>query len=72
MQQWRRLLPTLLPSFLPIGRLSPCRKGCDDNLYRVVLQADPVSDAVRKAGYGGTNRYEQLRDMANEMCIRDR
>ena len=37
----------------------------DDNLYRVVLQADPVSDAVRKAGYGGTNRYEQLRDMAN-------
>ena len=22
----------------------------DDNLYRVVLQADPVSDAVRKAG----------------------
>ena len=37
----------------------------DDNLYRVVLQADPVSDAVRKDGYGGTNRYEQLRDMAN-------
>ena len=32
----------------------------DDNLYRVVLQADPVSDAVRKAGYWGTNRYEQL------------
>lgn len=37
----------------------------DDNLYRVVLQADPVSDAIRKAGYGGTNRYEQLMDMAN-------
>ena len=37
----------------------------DDNLYRVVLQADPVADAVRKAGYGGTNRYEELMDMAN-------
>lgn len=37
----------------------------DDNLYRVVLEADPVSDAVRKAGYGGTNRYEELMDMAN-------
>jgi murein DD-endopeptidase MepM/ murein hydrolase activator NlpD len=37
----------------------------DDNLYRVVLQADPVADAVRKAGYGGTNRYEDLMDMAN-------
>ncbi len=37
----------------------------DDNLYRVILQADPVSDAVRQAGYGGTNRYEELEDMAN-------
>lgn len=37
----------------------------DDNLYRVILQADPVVDAVRKAGYGGTNRYEELMDMAN-------
>jgi murein DD-endopeptidase MepM/ murein hydrolase activator NlpD len=37
----------------------------DDNLYRVVLQADPVADAIRKAGYGGTNRYEDLMDMAN-------
>ena len=37
----------------------------DDNLYRVVLQADPVADAVRKAGYGGTTRYEDLMDLAN-------
>lgn len=37
----------------------------DDNLYRVVLQAEPVSNAIRQAGYGGTNRYEQLMDMAN-------
>ena len=37
----------------------------DDNLYRVVLQADPIADAVRAAGYGGTNRYEELMDMAN-------
>ena len=36
----------------------------DDNLYRVVLQTDPVSDAVRQAGYGGTNRYEELMDMS--------
>ena len=41
----------------------------DDNLYRVVLQADPVSDAIRKAGYGGTNRYEQLMDMANAELV---
>lgn len=41
----------------------------DDNLYRVVLQADPVSDAIRQAGYGGTNRYEQLQDMANSELV---
>lgn len=37
----------------------------DDNLYRVIFQADPISSAIRKAGYGGTNRYEGLMDMAN-------
>ena len=41
----------------------------DDNLYRVVLQADPVADAVRKAGYGGTNRYEDLMDLANAELV---
>lgn len=41
----------------------------DDNLYRVVLQADPIADAVRKAGYGGTNRYEELMDMANSELV---
>ena len=41
----------------------------DDNLYRVVLQADPVADAVRQAGYGGTNRYEELMDMANSDLV---
>ncbi len=37
----------------------------DDNLYRVVLQADPISDAIRLGGYGNTNRYRDLMDMAN-------
>lgn len=41
----------------------------DDNLYRVIFMADPVSPAIRKAGYGGTNRYEQLMDMANSKLV---
>ncbi len=41
----------------------------DDNLYRVILQADPVSPAIRRAGYGGTNRYEELMDMANSDLV---
>lgn len=41
----------------------------DDNLYRVIFQADPVPSAIRKAGYGGTNRYEHLMDMANSDLV---
>lgn len=41
----------------------------DDNLYRVMFMADPIPDAIRKAGYGGTNRYEHLMDMANAELV---
>ena len=41
----------------------------DDNLYRVIFQADPIPSAIRKAGYGGTNRYEHLMDMANSDLV---
>lgn len=41
----------------------------DDNLYRVIFMADPVSPAIRQAGYGGTNRYEELMDMANSKLV---
>ena len=36
----------------------------DDNLYRVVLQADPIADGVRMAGYRD-GRYEEFMDLAN-------
>ena len=32
----------------------------DDNLYRVIFQADPIPSAIRKAGYGGQNPYEHM------------
>ena len=41
----------------------------DDNLYRVIMQADPVADALRSASYGKTNRYEDLMDMANAKLV---
>ena len=37
----------------------------DDNLYRVMLEAEPVSAEARNAGYGGTNRYDELLKMDN-------
>lgn len=32
----------------------------DDNVYRIILGVDPVADEVRKAGFGGANRYKDL------------
>lgn len=41
----------------------------DDNFYRVIFQADPIPSAIRQAGYGGTNRYRELMDMANSGLV---
>ncbi len=41
----------------------------DDNLYRVIMQADPVPEGLRTATYQNTNRYEELSDMANSELV---
>ena len=41
----------------------------DDNLYRVIMQADPVNEQLRNASYGNTNRYEELMDLANSNLV---
>ena len=41
----------------------------DDNLYRVMLDAEPISAEVRNAGYGGTNRYDELLKMDNSELL---
>ncbi len=32
----------------------------DDNIYRVIFESDPIPLEVRKAGFGGVNRYKSL------------
>ena len=41
----------------------------DDNLYRVIMQADPVAEGLRKPSYVKTNRYEERMDMANAKLV---
>ena len=41
----------------------------DDNLYRVMFMAEPVSDDVRNATYAGTNRYEAISDLDNAELV---
>jgi murein DD-endopeptidase MepM/ murein hydrolase activator NlpD len=37
----------------------------DNNIYRVVLDADPIPSSVRTAGYGGVDRYKDLEGFSN-------
>lgn len=32
----------------------------DDNIYRTIFEAEPIPDNVRKAGFGGSDRYKDL------------
>jgi len=41
----------------------------DDNIYRVILEADPIPSTIRKAGFGGVNRYKHLENMTNSELI---
>ena len=41
----------------------------DDHLYRAIFNAEPIPEAIRKGGFGGTNRYETLMDMPNAELI---
>jgi murein DD-endopeptidase MepM/ murein hydrolase activator NlpD len=42
------------------GRVLAYLQDQDDNLYRTILETEPIPAAVRKAGVGGTNRYQEL------------
>ena len=41
----------------------------DDNIYRVIFEAEPIPSTIRKAGFGGTNRYSKLENMDNADLI---
>ena len=43
----------------------------DDNIYRVIFEADPIPNSIRKAGFGGVNRYQHLGGYSNsELVVR--
>ena len=41
----------------------------DDNIYRVIFEADPIPSSIRKAGFGGVNRYKHLENLSNSELI---
>ncbi len=43
----------------------------DDNIYRIIFESEPIPSSVRKAGFGGTNRYEKLEGYKNSEIIKN-
>jgi murein DD-endopeptidase MepM/ murein hydrolase activator NlpD len=41
----------------------------DDNIYRVIFEAEPIPSEGRKAGFGGVDRYEHLMRLDNSKII---
>jgi len=41
----------------------------DDNIYRVIFEAEPIPSTVRKAGFGGTNKYSHLENLNNAELV---
>ena len=37
----------------------------DDNIYRVIFEAEPIPGPIREAGMGGIDRYEKLKGYSN-------
>ncbi len=41
----------------------------DDNIYRVIFEAEPIPESQRKAGYGGVDRYAKLEGYDNSELL---
>lgn len=42
----------------------------DDNIYRMIFEADPIPSSVREAGYGGSDRYVSLDGYENTDIVK--
>jgi murein DD-endopeptidase MepM/ murein hydrolase activator NlpD len=41
----------------------------DNSLYRVIFESDPIPSTIRRAGFGGVNRYSQLESFDNSELV---
>jgi len=41
----------------------------DDNIYRVIFEAEPIPNSIRSAGIGGIDRYEAMKGYSNSDLI---
>ena len=52
-----------------VGHVLADMQNRDDNIYRVVFNAEPIPMSIRGAGFGGANRYAELEGYNNSDLI---
>ncbi len=52
-----------------VGNVLADIQNRDDNIYRVVFNAEPIPASIRTAGFGGVNRYSELEGYRNSDLI---
>jgi murein DD-endopeptidase MepM/ murein hydrolase activator NlpD len=43
----------------------------DDNIYRVIFEAEPIPNEIRQAGFGGSDRYKDLEGYDNTALMKE-
>ena len=43
----------------------------DDNIYRIIFEADPIPSPIRNAGFGGSDRYKDLEGYSNTLLMKE-
>jgi len=41
----------------------------DDDIYRIIFESEPIPSTVRKAGFGGSNKYSELGTLSNAKLV---
>ena len=52
-----------------VGKVLDDLEQRDDNIYRVIFEAEPIPSSVREAGFGGVNKYSHLENMNNAELV---
>lgn len=68
--EYLQLQYTLLEERLDnLNALAQDMQERDDNIYRVIFEAEPIPSSVRKAGYGGVDRYDRLKGYQKSQIV---
>ncbi|MFT4754665.1 MAG: murein DD-endopeptidase MepM/ murein hydrolase activator NlpD [Salibacteraceae bacterium] len=64
-QQWRLQFGIVNQRIEEMGKVLSNIENRDDNIYRVIFEAEPIPAEIRKAGFGGSDRYKGLMGFDN-------